>query len=201
MDSPPAEGAQGPQRMEAEAAVGAEERERMSELWIAIEKLLERLPAALKLKRFVKAYPMVHAHKPELLKKIHENSKEHLRNAIKEEMDLIVREEGLEKLLGSLDEMAKGAPVEPAWRPSGDPASDVRAHFHKYKRQEPEFVRRSLQRCQRDTAALAQRVLDGRQQIQALQAKITAKQAQWEECYKICQEVPRLQDAISDGKI
>ncbi|XP_032831826.2 polyamine-modulated factor 1 [Petromyzon marinus] len=201
MESPPAEGAQGPQRMEAEAAVGAEERERLSEFWVATDKLLERIPAALKLKHFAKSYPMVYADNPELLKKIHENSKEHLRKAIKEEMDLIVLEEGLEKLLGSLDELAKGAPVEPAWRPSGDPASDVRAHLHKYLQQEPEFVRRSLQCCQRDTAALAQRVLDGRQQIQALQANIAAKRAQWEECYKICQEAPCLQGAISDGKI
>ncbi|NWT92373.1 PMF1 factor, partial [Urocynchramus pylzowi] len=147
-----------------------------------VDTFLEKLVAAGSYQRFVSCYRCFYKLQPQLTRSIYDQFVSQLQASIKEEIQEVKNEGNLEALFNSLDkivEEAKGR-EEPAWRPSGVPAQDVRGALLPHLLKQRAHLRRALQDRQQLSGSLAQAVLMGRDSIAELQQLIQARQQAWQ---------------------
>ncbi|XP_076465812.1 polyamine-modulated factor 1-like isoform X2 [Babylonia areolata] len=74
----------------------------------------------------------IHKKDPKILQRLHEQASAQLTKNIKEELALMFEEENIQAFMAKLDDMKAQADEMDAdlvaWRPSGEPSEDVRAH-------------------------------------------------------------------------
>uniref|UniRef100_A0A8C9UG18 Polyamine modulated factor 1 n=1 Tax=Serinus canaria TaxID=9135 RepID=A0A8C9UG18_SERCA len=119
---------------------------------------------------------------PQLTRSIYDQFVSQLQASIKEEIQEVKNEGNLEGLFSLLDKIVEEAKdrEEPAWRPSGVPARDVRSALVPFLLQHRAHLRRALQERQERSSSLAEAVLAGRDSIAELQQLIQAHQQAWQ---------------------
>ncbi|XP_030919834.1 polyamine-modulated factor 1 [Geospiza fortis] len=108
---------------------------------------------------------------PQLTRSIYDQFISQLQASIKEEIQEVKNEGNLEGLFSLLDKIVEEAKdrEDPAWRPSGVPAQDVRSALVPFLLRHRSHLRRALHERQRRSSSLAQDVLAGRDSIAELQ--------------------------------
>ncbi|NXE70805.1 PMF1 factor, partial [Calcarius ornatus] len=132
--------------------------------------------------RFVSCYRCFYKLQPQLTRSIYDQFISQLQASIKEEIQEVKNEGNLEELFSLLDKIVEEAKdrEEPAWRPSGLPARDVRSALVPFLLQHRSHLRRALQQRQQSSSSLAQEVLAGRDGIAELQRRIQARLQAWQ---------------------
>ncbi|XP_038018100.1 polyamine-modulated factor 1 [Motacilla alba alba] len=156
-----------------------------------VDTFLQKLVAAGSYQRFVSCYRCFYKLQPQLTRSIYEQFISQLQASIKEEIQEVKNEGNLEGLFSALDKIVEEAKdrEEPAWRPSGVPARDVRGALAPFLLRHRAHLRRALQERQRRSASLAEAVLAGRQRIEELQQLIQDRQQAWQAISKEQQEL------------
>ncbi|NXR84839.1 PMF1 factor, partial [Hypocryptadius cinnamomeus] len=147
-----------------------------------VDTFLEKLVAAGSYRRFVNCYRCFYKLQPQLTRSIYDQFISQLQVSIKEEIQEVKNEGNLEELFSSLDKIVEEAKdrEEPAWRPSGIPAQDVRGALVPSVLQQRAHLRRALRQRQGRSSSLAEAVLAGRHSIAELQQLIQARQQAWQ---------------------
>ncbi|XP_030821381.1 polyamine-modulated factor 1, partial [Camarhynchus parvulus] len=147
-----------------------------------VDTFLEKLVAAGSYQRFVSCYRCFYKLQPQLTRSIYDQFISQLQASIKEEIQEVKNEGNLEGLFSLLDKIVEEAKdrEEPAWRPSGVPAQDVRSALVPFLLRHRSHLRRALHERQRRSSSLAQDVLAGRDSIAELQRLIQARQQAWQ---------------------
>ncbi|XP_058677700.1 polyamine-modulated factor 1 [Ammospiza nelsoni] len=147
-----------------------------------VDTFLEKLVAAGSYQRFVSCYRCFYKLQPQLTRSIYDQFISQLQTSIKEEIQDVKNEGNLEGLFSLLDKIVEEAKdrEEPAWRPSGVPARDVRSALVPFLLRHRSHLRRALQERQHRSSSLAQEVLKGRDSIAELQQVIQARQEAWQ---------------------
>ncbi|XP_030086217.1 polyamine-modulated factor 1 [Serinus canaria] len=147
-----------------------------------VDTFLEKLVAAGSYQRFVSCYRCFYKLQPQLTRSIYDQFVSQLQASIKEEIQEVKNEGNLEGLFSLLDKIVEEAKdrEEPAWRPSGVPARDVRSALVPFLLQHRAHLRRALQERQERSSSLAEAVLAGRDSIAELQQLIQAHQQAWQ---------------------
>ncbi|XP_078064033.1 polyamine-modulated factor 1 [Mustelus asterias] len=174
----------------AEAAVRAEESKRLKLFSVAMETTLEKLLETASFERFSKCFEAVYELHPQFTQSVYKQLISQLQNSIQEEVRQISEDGLFERALPKLDQLEEDSEErsEPAWRPSGSPATDVQRHLVPYRQQQRDYLRLKLKRAKEENAALAQSVLSGRERIEAL-ARCRDEQCQrWQECTELCRQ-------------
>ncbi|NWZ89321.1 PMF1 factor, partial [Nesospiza acunhae] len=132
--------------------------------------------------RFVSCYRCFYNLQPQLTRSIYDQFISQLQTSIKEEIQEVKNEGNLEGLFSLLDKIVEEAKdrEEPAWRPSGVPAQDVRSALVPFLLRHRSHLRRALHERQHRNSSLAQDVLAGRDSIAELQRLIQARQQAWQ---------------------
>nr|XP_054507104.1 solute carrier family 25 member 44 isoform X3 [Agelaius phoeniceus] len=147
-----------------------------------VDTFLEKLVAAGSYQRFVSCYRCFYKLQPQLTRSIYDQFISQLQTSIKEEIQEVKDEGNLEALFSLLDKIVEEAKdrEEPAWRPSGVPAQDVRSALVPFLLRHRSHLRRALHERQHRSSSLAQDVLTGRDSIAELQQRIQARQQAWQ---------------------
>ncbi|XP_059727131.1 polyamine-modulated factor 1 [Haemorhous mexicanus] len=147
-----------------------------------VDTFLEKLVAAGSYQRFVSCYRCFYKLQPQLTRSIYDQFISQLQASIKEEIQEVKNEGNLEGLFSLLDKIVEEAKdrEEPAWRPSGVPARDVRSALVPFLLRHRAHLRRALQERQERSSSLAEAVLAGRDSIAELQQLIQARQQAWQ---------------------
>uniref|UniRef100_A0A8C4X0X0 Uncharacterized protein n=1 Tax=Eptatretus burgeri TaxID=7764 RepID=A0A8C4X0X0_EPTBU len=103
--------------------------------------------------------------------------------ALQDDVEILIKDEGIEELLGKLDTLEKAAAARSGksmWRPSKEPAEDFQAHALPYKRQELQKLQLEVRDMERNAKELASTVVQGREHIQQLKKQLDDRQKHWE---------------------
>ncbi|KFO24896.1 Polyamine-modulated factor 1 [Fukomys damarensis] len=143
-----------------------------------VDTFLQKLVAAGSYQRFADCYEHLHRLQPETTQRIHDKFITQLQASIREEISEIKEEGNLETVLNSLDKIVEDGKNHkgPAWRPSGTPERDLCSVLAPYFLQQRDTLRRHVQKQEARNQELAEAVLAGRRQVEALQQQALRKQ-------------------------
>ncbi|XP_023646261.1 polyamine-modulated factor 1 [Paramormyrops kingsleyae] len=159
-----------------------------------MEKSLQRLIADASFHRFAKTFHPFYKQNPQLTESIHKQFISQLQTAIQDDIAQIMEEGNLHCKLEELDllEAAAKESTDPAWRPSGAPERDLCSFVVPYYQQQRQYLRRELKKLRKENAALAQRVLAGRDRISQSEQRIAADVAEWRASSSILEAIGSL---------
>ncbi|XP_019663236.1 polyamine-modulated factor 1 isoform X2 [Ailuropoda melanoleuca] len=132
--------------------------------------------------RFTDCYRRLHQLQPEMTQRIYDKFITQLQTSVREEISEIKAEGNLEAVLNTLDKIVEEGKdrTEPAWRPSGIPAEDLRSALAPYLRQQRDALRRRVHRQEAENRQLAEAVLAGRGRVEELRQQGRARQQAWQ---------------------
>ncbi|XP_038072137.1 polyamine-modulated factor 1-like [Patiria miniata] len=170
-----------------------DEGSHMIRLRDALQKTVKKCLEAGRYSTFGRSYYFAHEKRPEALRSIREQFLENLESSIQKELELMIDEEGLVKLFNELDQHIQDAPTQltkPAWRPSGDPVEDSRAHLIQPKLREKERLEHLLDQIEQENKRLHQAVLPRKQHLLDTKQKITEKMKTFDRAAAACRKIP-----------
>ncbi|XP_034523352.1 polyamine-modulated factor 1 isoform X1 [Ailuropoda melanoleuca] len=147
-----------------------------------VDTFLQKLVAAGSFQRFTDCYRRLHQLQPEMTQRIYDKFITQLQTSVREEISEIKAEGNLEAVLNTLDKIVEEGKdrTEPAWRPSGIPAEDLRSALAPYLRQQRDALRRRVHRQEAENRQLAEAVLAGRGRVEELRQQGRARQQAWQ---------------------
>nr|XP_011439501.2 polyamine-modulated factor 1 [Crassostrea gigas] len=124
---------------------------------------------------------------PQDLKKMHAQFLAQLNANIAEEIDWMLKEENIGKLLNGLNDLIDENPHKgkKAWRPSGNAEQDLLAHTAPYKLKEKERLQGILSDLQSQNKLLKDAARARQSKLEHTQQKIEQKAQQWKEIDQI----------------
>ncbi|KAL8565253.1 hypothetical protein ACOMHN_001151 [Nucella lapillus] len=106
----------------------------MQHLQKALDKTTRKCVSSLKFSLLKRHFEPIYKKDPKTLQKLHEEASAQLSTNIKEELAVMFEEENIQDFMVKLDEIKAQADEMDenlvAWRPSGNPSEDIRAHVH-----------------------------------------------------------------------
>ncbi|XP_048733593.1 uncharacterized protein LOC125649825 isoform X2 [Ostrea edulis] len=126
--------------------------------------------------------PLYERH-PQVLKKMHAQLLAQLKSNVAEEIDWMLKEENIGKLLNGLNDLIEENPNKgkKAWRPSGNAAQDMLAHTAPHKLKERERLRGIVSDLQSQNKLLKDAVRARKSKLEHTLQKIQQKAHQWKE--------------------
>ncbi|XP_045839319.1 polyamine-modulated factor 1 [Meles meles] len=151
-----------------------------------VETFLQKLVAAGSYRRFSDCYKRFCRLQPDVTQRIHDTFVAQLQASVREEISEIKAEGNLEAVLDALDRIVEEGKdrTEPAWRPSGVPAADLRSAVVPYFLQQRDALQRRVRRQEAENRQLAEAVLAGRQQLEQLERQARARQQAWQALHR-----------------
>ncbi|XP_039107353.1 polyamine-modulated factor 1-like [Hyaena hyaena] len=151
-----------------------------------VETFLQKLVAAGSYQRFSDCYKRLYQLQPEVTQRIYDKFITQLQASVRDEISELKAEGNLEAVLNALDKIvAEGEDHrEPAWRPSGTPAADLRSTLVPYFLQQRDALRRLVRRQEAESRRLAEAVAAGRRQVRELQRRGQARQQAWQALHR-----------------
>ncbi|XP_067831947.1 polyamine-modulated factor 1 [Heptranchias perlo] len=173
-----------------EAGVGPEGSKRLKLFSAAMETTMEKMLETASFERFAQSYKPVYKIQPQFTHSVYKQLITQLQTSMQEEINQISEDGLFERALPKLDQLERESEgrSEPAWRPTGSPADDLRSHLVPYQLQQCQYLRLKVKRAKEENAALAQSVLQGRGRIAKLQGLRDQRCQAWQECNKICRQ-------------
>ncbi|XP_033121786.1 polyamine-modulated factor 1-like [Anneissia japonica] len=156
----------------------------------ALDKTLKKCLESARYNVFAKHYKFV---KEKALRSIVSQFVENLQSSIQTELDLMIKEEGLVALFNELDQLIEDTPTDregPAWRPSGDPNSDVINHRMQPKLKEKERLVKLLEQCEVENKRLQEALKPRKRQLADTQQKLNKRFKAFEDAAKACDKIP-----------
>ncbi|XP_071965176.1 polyamine-modulated factor 1-like [Antedon mediterranea] len=117
---------------------------------------------------------------------------ENLKSTVQSELELMIEEENLVPLFNELDDLINDIPTDrqqPAWRPSGNPDTDVRNHRMQPKLKEKERLVKLLQQHEEENKRLKEALKPRKRQLADTQQKLKKFKA-FETAAKACNKIP-----------
>ncbi|XP_047494336.1 uncharacterized protein LOC125042621 [Penaeus chinensis] len=151
----------------------------------SVEKILGGWKASL----FAKCFPSLSTDNEAVLEAIRVSVVEAVRRAIYEDIGGIIEEEGVAGPLEELSALVKnyaGPKYAKAWRPSGEPVADARAHDAKFLQHEKQRLLESLESHRKGSEELLQRVKSGRKECRENQKEIQSRLSALKELSDVC---------------
>ncbi|XP_059836069.1 polyamine-modulated factor 1 [Hypanus sabinus] len=157
---------------------------------VAMETMVQKLLEAASFERFAQCYSPVHEILPQFTHSVHKQFVAQLQTSIQEEIKQISEDGLFERALPKLDQLEREAEARtvPAWRPTGTPAEDLRAHLVPCQLQQRQYLQLKLRKAQEENAALTRDVLQGRKRLENLRQLRDDRLQDWQECNRICQK-------------
>ncbi|XP_043539955.1 polyamine-modulated factor 1 [Chiloscyllium plagiosum] len=156
----------------------------------AIDTTVEKLLETASFERFAQCFQPVYKIQPQFTHSVYKQLISQLQTSIQEEVSQISEDGLFERALPKLDQLEREseARTDPAWRPTGSPAVDLRTHLVPYLLQQRDYLRLKLKRAKEENAALAQSVLEGRSRVESL-VRVRDEQCQrWQQCTELCRQ-------------
>ncbi|XP_051901756.1 polyamine-modulated factor 1 [Pristis pectinata] len=175
----------------AGAAGEAGSSKRLRLFSVVMETMVEKLLETASFERFTQCYKPVHEIQPQFTHSVYKQLVSQLQTSIREEINQISEDGLFERALPKLDQLEREseARMVQAWRPTGAPAEDLRAHLVPCQLQQRQYLQLKLKRAREENTTLAQEVLQGRRRVQDLQQLRDDQCQAWEECNCICQKL------------
>ncbi|KAK1904420.1 Polyamine-modulated factor 1 [Dissostichus eleginoides] len=146
-----------------------------------MQKSLEKLIEHASFNRFANTFHPLHKKNPQKMESIHKQFIEQLRKSIQEDISRLIEEGRLEFKMNELDKLESAAQnnTAPAWRPSGVPEKDFCSFLMPFYKKQEVYMRLELKKIQAENAALAQKVLAGRESISQTEQLISTAVDDW----------------------
>ncbi|KAI4819365.1 hypothetical protein KUCAC02_004616 [Chaenocephalus aceratus] len=146
-----------------------------------IQKSLEKFIEQASFNRFASTFRPLYKKNPQKMKSIHKQFIEELRKNIQGDISRLIEEGRLEFKMNELDELESAAQnnTAPAWRPSGVPEKDFCSFLMPYYKKQEAYMRLELKKIQAENAALAQKVLAGRESISQTGQLVSTALDEW----------------------
>ncbi|XP_072132310.1 polyamine-modulated factor 1 [Mobula birostris] len=188
LEQDPKPGSSGPTAGGQADGAGSSNRFRLFS--VAMETTVQKLLEAASFKRFAECYSPIHEILPQFTHSVHKQLITQLQTSIQEEINQISEDGLFERALPKLDQLERESEARtvPAWRPTGTPAEDLRAHLVSCQLQQRQYLQLKLRKAQEENAALARDVLQGRKRVETLQQLRDDQVQAWQECNRICQK-------------
>ncbi|XP_077465159.1 polyamine-modulated factor 1 [Stigmatopora argus] len=153
-----------------------------------IERSLAKFTDFASTDRFASMFHELYKINPARMEIVNKEFVKEFQKSLKDGIDLLNKEAGIEAKLNKLDELetaAKTSP-DPAWRPSGDPEEDLSSSIIPLYQKQDAYWRRKLQKIKAENATLAQKVKAGRERTAQTDRRISTalavllSTAEWE---------------------
>ncbi|KAK5864772.1 hypothetical protein PBY51_015985 [Eleginops maclovinus] len=146
-----------------------------------MQKSLEKFIELASFNRFASMFRPLYKKNPSKMESIHKQFIEELRRSIQEDISRLIEEGGLVFKLNELDKLESAAKnnTVPAWRPSGVPEQDFCSFLMPYYKKQEAYMRVELKKIQAENAALAQKVLAGRESISQTGQLVSTAVDEW----------------------
>lgn len=146
-----------------------------------MQKSLESFVGNVSFTKFTSTFRPLHERNPQRMETIYEMFIGELRKTIQNDINTLIEEGCLETKLNELDKLENSSKKEsdPAWRPSGIPEQDLCSFLKPFYQKQETYMRRELQKLQAENAALAQKVIAGRERISQTESQISAAVEDW----------------------
>lgn len=172
-----------------ELKTGETEGARVRALKEALNHSVEKVLGGWKASLFAKCFPSLATDNEAVLESIRLSVVEAVRRAIYEDLIGIIEEEGVAEPLEELSALVKnyaGPKYAKAWRPSGDPVADSRAHDAKFLQHEKQRLLESLESHRKSSEELLQHVKSGRKKCRENQKEIQSRLSALKELSDVC---------------
>ncbi|XP_068596687.1 polyamine-modulated factor 1 [Brachionichthys hirsutus] len=146
-----------------------------------MQKSLDKFIDIASFNRFASTFRPLYKKSPQRMESIHKQFIEELRKAVQDDINRLIEEGRLDFKLNELDKMEQAAKdnPNPAWRPSGVPEQDLSSFLMPYYQKQEEYMRKKLKKMEKENAALAQKVLAGRENLSRTENRISTAVDDW----------------------
>ncbi|KAM4621826.1 polyamine-modulated factor 1 [Polymixia lowei] len=146
-----------------------------------MDKSLKKYIDGASFHRFAKTFHPFYKRNPQVMENIHKQFIADLQRTIQEDISRLIVEGELQCKLDELDKLEKAAEksTDPTWRPSGVPEQDLCSFVMPFYQKQKVYLQQELKKIQGENAALAQKVLSGREGITQTEQRIATAADEW----------------------
>ncbi|XP_071524893.1 uncharacterized protein [Panulirus ornatus] len=166
---------------------------RLRALKDAVNHILERLLGGWKASLFVKSFPTFAKQNGPVLEAIRASLVDTVSSALYEDISSIIDEDvaGSLERLGNLVKNYSGPKDVQAWRPSGNPSLDIRAHDAKVLQYEKQRLLESVEAAKKTSDELVQEVETGRKRCHDNHVEIQKRFSALNELVELSRSIPK----------
>lgn len=177
-----------------------EEAQRFNYFRNILMKCAEKCFAPARLEKISSCLHDIRKKDPEVFDNIIQHFVKGLQDNIKQELELMIKEENLVSLCHDLDQItAMSTETNPAWRPSGQPSTDIKDHVVHVKLEFREKLKEKLKLLQDENKAMQDGLMLKRKEVTDTEERIIQKQKELQKISEACHSITQGNNNSNDG--